>query len=48
MFLFSVTTPAITASATTYEIGGSTTVTLTCISTSGSGTYEWKKDGAVE
>ena len=49
--LSSAATPVITASANTYEIGGSTTVTLTCASTSdtgGSGTYEWKKDGNVE
>ena len=49
--LSSAATPAIIPSGTTYEIGGSTTVTLTCESTSdtgGSGTYEWKKDGNVE
>ena len=39
-------TPTISATndATSYEIGG-TQVTLTCTSTSGSGTCEWKLNG---
>ena len=42
----SVATPTITegSSATSYEIAG-TSITLTCTSTSGSGTYAWKLDG---
>ena len=40
-----VATPTITEAkaATSYEIGG-TSLTLTCTSKSGSGTYAWKKD----
>ena len=43
--VLSVATPTITegSSATSYEIAG-TSITLTCTSTSGSGTYAWKFD----
>ena len=45
--VLSVATPTITegSSATSYEIAGGTSITLTCTSTSGSGTYAWKFDG---
>ena len=44
----SLSTPTITEgnSATSYEIAG-TSITLTCTSTSGSGTYAWKLDGTA-
>ena len=46
--VLSVATPTITegSSATSYEIGG-TSLTLTCESTSGSGSYAWKLDGTA-
>ena len=46
--VLSVATPTITegSSATSYEIAG-TSITLTCTSTSGSGTYAWKFDGTA-
>ena len=46
--VFPVATPTITEanSATSYEIAG-TSLTLTCTSMSGSGTYTWKKDGTI-
>ena len=42
------TIPTITeaSSAESYEIGGPS-LTLTCTSTSGSGTYYWKLDGTL-
>ena len=46
--VLSVAPPTITegSSATSYEIAG-TSITLTCTSTSGSGTYAWKLDGTA-
>ena len=46
--VLSVATPTITEenSAISYEIAG-TSITLTCTSTSGSGTYAWKFDGTA-
>ena len=46
--VLSVATPTITegGSVTSYEIAG-TSITLTCTSTSGSGTYAWKLDGTA-
>ena len=43
----SVATPSVLSlqSTTTYEIGGSTTITLTCITSTSGVTFSWKDDG---
>ena len=43
----SVATPSVSSlqSTTTYEIGGSTTITLKCMTTTDGVTYSWKDDG---
>ena len=48
IYVISVNNPTITEpnSATEYTIGGAS-LTLTCTSTSGSGTYAWKLGGTV-
>ena len=45
----SVATPTVISlsGTTTYEIGGGTTITLTCMSTTSGVTYSWKDDGTV-
>ena len=46
----SVPVPTITTtppSATTYEVNGGTTITLTCTTTAPGVTYQWKRDGVV-
>ena len=32
---------------TTYEVGGGTTITLTCMTSSPGVTYSWKQDGTI-
>ena len=42
-----VTVMTIPFGTTTYEVGGGTTITLTCMTSSPGVTYSWKQDGTI-